>query len=199
MQIDYNPDNFVLIFQNSTWLTSTYCFIEVVCEWNLQNATYRCYNNNPTGLKLTVEGNKSPMFLNTGSICEKKKFGSKKDWVKSAIENPFFNNKSYCLYIHDNDVLGYYSFTDKTFTPFANNDIAHIVMYQFFYKMMSLSNKTINWVSTYASRLSHNDMYDESEQVEQLDDDDGAGSDSDSEEEEVVVLQTGPVLDNRKK
>jgi hypothetical protein len=200
MQIEYNPENFVLIYQNSTWLTSTYCFIKVLCEWESQNfsvskssvpVTHRFLNNNPTGLSLKVNGISSPMILVTGAICDKKNYGNKKEWVSKTIDGLLFEKNYSYLYLHNNDVLGYYNFSNKIFTPFADNDVAHITMHQFFYRMMCLSDKTINWVSSQMNNTHHE--YDESESNEVDCNDFDLADDSDSEEEVVVVLQTGPI------
>jgi hypothetical protein len=195
MQIDYSPENFVLIFQNSTWLSSTYCFIKVLPEWEMASTAHRLYNTNHTGIKFKVDGAKSPYILDVGAICDKKQFGTKKDWVAKTIEGQLFDTSVSYLYLHTNDVLGYYSFCNKTFTPFADNDMAHILMHQFFYRMMCLTDKTINWVSSRVNLLS-NCEYDETELADESDDDsDAQCNDSEEEVEEVVVvLQTGPVI-----
>jgi len=197
MQIVFSPDNFVLIFQNSNWLTSTYCFIQVLCEWELDGYN-RVYNKNPSGLKLKVKGNISPMILNTGPVCDKKNFGSKSDWVLSSIEGLLFNKNNSYLYLHNN-ILGYYRFLDKTFTPFEDNNVAQATMHQFFYRMLSLSNNTLNWVSS-SARLLTQDYYNESESVNDTDYDNINDDDDDdeSEEEVVVVLQTGPIQKKNK-
>jgi hypothetical protein len=204
MQIEYNPENFVLIYQNSTWLTSTYCFIKVLCEWELQHmiiskssvpVTQRIHHPNPTGLRIKVDGVSSPMILATGAICDKKNSGNKKDWVSKTIDGLLFNKDCSYLYLHNNDVLGYYTFSNKTFTPFADNDLAHLTMHQFFYRMMCLSDKTMNWVSSQAKLTPRE--YDESESVDEVSDD--SADDSDSEEEVVVVLQTGPIQKKKNK
>lgn len=157
--------------------------------------TQRIHHPNPTGLRLKVDGAPSPMILATGAICDKKNSGNKKDWVSKTIGGLLFNKDCSYLYLHNNDVLGHYTFSNKIFTPFADNDLAHLTMHQFFYRMMCLSDKTINWVSSQAKLTSHE--YDESESVdEDLDD---SADDSDSEEEVVVVLQTGPIQKKKNK
>lgn len=196
MQIEYNPENFVLIYQNSTWLSSTYCFIKVMREWELE-CSHRIYNPNITGLRLKVDGELAPIILTTGAVCDKKNHGTKKDWVSNTLNGILFNKDCSYLYLHTNDVLGYYTFSNKTFTPFADNDMAHIIMHQFFYRMLCLSDKTINWVSS-SAKLAHHE-YDEAESVDDDSRDDHDDScDSDSEEEVVVVLQTGPVQNKKK-
>lgn len=79
--------------------------------------------------------------------------------------------------------------------PFADNDLAHLTMHQFFYRMLCLSDKTMNWVSSHAKLTPRE--YDESELVDE--DSDDSADDSDSEEEVVVVLQTGPIQKKKNK
>lgn len=183
MQIEYNPENFVLIFQNSTWLNSTYCFIRVSCPTN------------------------KIIELTTGSICDKTNYGDKKEWVTKTIEGRLFNRDYPYLYLHAGNVLGYYTFSDKNFTPFYDNGVAHKIMHEFFYRMMCLSDKTTNWhasqtmkeIQVQARDEYYDGVYESSNKIAGIIDFDDLYEDSEEEEEYVHILQTAPTRPGKNK
>ena len=213
MQISFQPENLVLIFKNSDWLYSRYCFIKVLPEFEncwipikgLREPVMRKLPTpNPTGITLaTNDVSTNRMILQIGDSCEGVVSETKKQRVTNAIASPLFDKKPFYLYMFDGHIPGYYSFANNSFVPFHEADNS---IYEFFYKVMSLSNSSnfapLNMCSYETTReiqqantgKSWEDRNAEAEDAADINyvsesDDDS----SDSEEEVHVVLQTGPI------
>jgi hypothetical protein len=103
--------------------------------------------------------------------------------------------------------LGFYDFYNKKFTPFLNNDCAHMAMRQFIHAMSDKRLSPVlpvshlrqlqleNEVDEYCNGYSDEDAEDQEDDdnVEYIDNDGDYSDDSDSEEEVHIVLQTAPI------
>lgn len=215
MQIELQPENFVLVFQKSEWLYSKYCLIRVLAEYDMFNFVMKglkdpvprkTYNKNPTGVVVALNETHN-MIFNLGSSFETTPSGNKRDWVSNAIDYRMIDRGSAYLYLHEGVKLGFYDFRNKKFTPFLNNDCAHMAMHQFIHAMSDKRRLPVSHVS-YSKQLQLENEVDEylngyldedadeqedDDNVECIDNGDDDSDDSDSEEEVHIVLQTAPV------
>ena len=148
--MDYNPDDFVLIYQNTNVFDSIYRFIHVHEAYNCSPIKF-CFRDapidkktiyetpNPTGIYLgTTRG--GVYGLNIGSPTNKS-WGTKLDWVNKGVEHFLFDKTQKYLYCHKGS-MGFYDFAKKQFVEFKDN---HGV-YTFFYRMMRLTDKPLNYM-----------------------------------------------------
>jgi hypothetical protein len=192
MKITYDPSNFVLIFQNSNVINSIYCFIRVSPEYislpteikGLKHKVMRKYfQPNPSGLTIEIEPGKK-VIMSAGSTTNKRNFGTKSEWVMEAIDGrlSMFNKKDSYLYLHEGKTLGIYNFEEGEFTAFFDNELAIKTMHEFFYKMMQLSDKTINWQSSQVNQIRFEPSSENSE--DELSDDDCCAEDDDDDDDD---------------
>lgn len=210
MQIELQPENFVLVFQKSEWLYSKYCLIRVLAEYDMFNfimkglkdpVPRKTYNKNPTGVVVALNDTHT-MIFNLGSSFETTPSGNKRDWVLNAIESRMIDRGSAYLYLHEGVTLGFYDFRDKKFTPFLNNDDARVAMHQFIQMMpampaMPAKHITQAQIQQDVDEYCNGYCYDEECECESDNNSDGDDvddySDDDSEEEEEhIVLKTAP-------
>lgn len=150
MSFEYNPNDFVLIFQNSNAFDSIYRFIHV--QNAFESAPVKsCFRDapikdkilyetaNPTGLYLEA-ANGQTYVLNIGSAVNKCNGGDKSEWVNKGINSFLFDKTQKYLYYHKGS-MGFYDFTKKTFVEFLDKNI----VYRFFYYMMRLTDKPVNY------------------------------------------------------
>ena len=217
MQIELQPENFVLVFQKSEWLYSKYCLIRVLAEYDMFNFVMKglndpvprkTYNKNPAGVVVALNDTHN-MIFNLGSSFETTPSGNKRDWISNAIEYRLIDRGSAYLYLHEGVTLGFYDFRNKKFTPFLNNDCAHMAMHQFIRAMSDKHRLPVSHVSpiSYSKQLQLekevdeycNGYYDEDDEEDHDNEDvkyidyTSDNDDSDSEEEVHIVLQTAPI------
>jgi len=152
MKIQYFPENFVLIYQNSQWLFSLYTFIKVMPTRKLMaipyvKDTYLMRERdqvNLTGISVKAADGKKYMFEN-GSHVKRNLSGNKHEWVKQAIIHDLLFEKT-CpyLYIHEG-VYGFYDILSSEFTPFEDNVVAKNAVNEYFYLLMSMRDKPFNY------------------------------------------------------
>jgi hypothetical protein len=200
MQIDLQPENFVLIFQKSD------CLIRVLSEYDMFNFRFKglkdpvprkTYNKNPTGVVIALNATHN-VILDIGSSFETTLSGNKRDWILNAINSRMIDRGCSYLYLHEGVTLGFYNFRNKNFTPFMNNDDAHVALNHFLHKMQSTPVSQFKQlqiekdIDEYLNGCSDEDDDDREyfNDAENSDDDD---HDSSSEEEIHIVLQTAPV------
>lgn len=203
MQIDLQPENFVLIFQKSD------CLIRVLSEYDMFNFRFKglkdpvprkTYNKNPTGVVIALNATQN-MILDIGSSIETTLSGNKRDWIINAINSRMIDRGCSYLYLHEGVTLGFYNFRNRKFTPFMNNSDAHVALNHFLHKMqlnMVLQVSPFKQlqiekdIDEYLNGCSDEDDDDRecNNDAENSDDDD---HDSSSEEEIHIVLQTAPV------
>lgn len=206
MQIELQPENFVLVFQKSEWLYSKYCLIRVLPEYDMFNFVMKglkdpvprkTYNKNPTGVVVALN-NTHNMIFNLGSSFETTPSGNKRDWISNAIEYRMINKGCAYLYLHEGVTLGFYDFRNKKFTPFLNNDCAHMAMHQFIHAMQATQTTHATYekqaqIQQDIDEYCNGYCYDDECECEDYNiSDDEGDSDSDSEEEEYIVLKTAP-------
>ena len=197
MKIQYVPENFVLIYQNSQWLFSLYTFIKVMPTRKLMaipyvRGTYLMRERdqvNVTGISVKATDGKKYMFEN-GSHAERNLSGNKNEWVKQAItyDRLFVKTCPY-LYIHE----GTYGFCDilsSEFTPFEDNVAAKNAVNEYFYLLMSMRDKPLNYQACEVNRCKPEPDVDRETNLENLvneladnDDEYKYESDVDSDEE----------------
>lgn len=210
MQIELQPENFVLVFQKSEWLYSKYCLIRVLPEYDMFNFVMKglkdpvprkTYNKNPTGVVVALNDTHN-MIFNLGSSFETTPSGNKRDWVSNAIEYRMIDRGSAYLYLHKGVTLGFYDFRNKKFTPFLNNDCAHMAMHQFIRAMSDkraipakhiMQAQIQQDVDEYCNGYCYDEECDCDDYINIDDADDGnSESDSEEEEEEHIILKTAP-------
>lgn len=203
MQIQYIPENFVLIYQNSHYTSSIYNFIRVIpTKMIMPRPPIKGVNTiimreydliNPSGT--TVKGYDGITYMfETGSSADKQMFGNKTKWVQLAIDSRLFNNAIPYLYIHDG-IYGFYNFLTKTFHQFDNNVDAKNAVCEFFYVMMSLRDKTLNYQSCEVNKVQFEVSPEDELDLSSDSDDDINNDDSDSEcEDDVKVPIKKPLV-----
>lgn len=172
----YNPNDFVLIYQNSTQFSSIWRFIytsenvdekppnKFICDAPIAHKLV--YEQaNPTGIKVATEDGKT-YILNVGPPVSRGA-GTKAEWVKSGIDSFLFDNSKSYLYCHKGR-MGMYNMQTMSFMPFIQNN----EVYEFFYAMMSLRNNQLNYVAAEV----HRDL-DKKRIIKEMND----GSDEDSD------------------
>lgn len=147
----YNPNDFVLIYQNSTQFSSIWRFI-----YTSENVDEKPPNKfirdapidhkivyeqaNPTGIKVATEDGKT-YILNVGPPVSRGA-GTKSEWVNAGIDSFLFDNSKSYLYCHKGR-MGMYNMQTTIFVPFIQNN----EVYEFFYAMMSLRDNQLNYVA----------------------------------------------------
>jgi hypothetical protein len=206
MKIQYVPENFVLIYQNSQWLFSLYTFIKVMPTRKLMaipyvRGTYLMRERdqaNVTGISVKAADGKKYMFEN-GSHAERNLSGNKNEWVKQAItyDRLFVKTCPY-LYIHEG-VYGFYDILSSEFTPFEDNVAAKNAVNEYFYLLMSMRDKPLNYQACEVNRCKPEPEIDRETNLENMinelennDDEyknesDSDDEDTDSEPEQVVT------------
>ena len=141
------------------------------------------FQPNPSGLTIEVEPGKK-VIMSAGSTTNKRNFGTKSEWVMEAIDGrlSMFNKKDSYLYLHEGKTLGIYNFEEGEFTEFLDNELAIKTMHEFFYNMMQLSDKTINWQSSQVNQIRFEPSSENSE--DELSDDDCCAEDDDDDDDD---------------
>jgi hypothetical protein len=196
MKIQYVPENFVLIYQNSQWLFSLYTFIKVMPTRKLMaipyvRGTYLMRERdqaNVTGISVKATDGKKYMFEN-GSHAERNLSGNKNEWVKQAItyDRLFVKTCPY-LYIHEG-VYGFYDILSSEFTPFEDNVAAKNAVNEYFYLLMSMRDKPLNYQACEVNRCKPEPDVDRETNLENMineleNNDDEYKNESDSDDEE---------------
>jgi len=196
MKIQYVPENFVLIYQNSQWLFSLYTFIKVMPTRKLMaipyvRGTYLMRERdqaNVTGISVKATDGKKYMFEN-GSHAERNLSGNKNEWVKQAItyDRLFVKTCPY-LYIHEG-IYGFYDILTSEFTPFEDNVAAKNAVNEYFYLLMSMRDKPLNYQACEVNRCKPEPDVDRETNLENLaneleNNDDEYKNESDSDDEE---------------
>lgn len=147
----YNPNDFVLIYQNSNQFNSIWRFIYTTSIVD-EKPPYKfiidapiehklVYEKaNPTGIKVATEEGKT-YILNVGPPVSRGA-GTKVEWVNAGINSFLFDNTKSYLYCHKGR-MGMYNMQTTTFVPFIHNN----EVYEFFYAMMSLRDNQLNYVA----------------------------------------------------
>jgi hypothetical protein len=197
MKIQYVPENFVLIYQNSQWLFSLYTFIKVMPTRKLMaipyvRGTYLMRERdqaNVTGISVKATDGKKYMFEN-GSHAERNLSGNKNEWVKQAItyDRLFVKTCPY-LYIHEG-VYGFYDILSSEFTPFEDNVAAKNAVNEYFYLLMSMRDKPLNYQACEVNRCKPEPDVDRETNLENMineleNNDDEYQQESDSDDEET--------------
>ena len=209
MKIQYFPENFVLIYQNSQWLFSLYTFIKVMPTRKLMaipyvSGTYLMRERdqvNVTGISVKATDGKKYMFEN-GSHAERNLSGNKHEWTKQAItyDRLFVKTCPY-LYIHEG-AYGFYDILSSEFTPFEDNIAAKNAVNEYFYLLMSMRDKPLNYQACEVNRCKPEPDVDRETNLENLvnelknddeeynyENDIDSDEETDSEPEKVVVAK----------
>ena len=213
MKIQYVPENFVLIYQNSQWLFSLYTFIKVMPTRKLMaipyvRGTYLMRERdqaNVTGISVKATDGKKYMFEN-GSHAERNLSGNKNEWVKQAItyDRLFVKTCPY-LYIHEG-IYGFYDILSSEFTPFEDNVAAKNAVNEYFYLLMSMRDKPLNYQACEVNRCRPepevdretnlenlaNELENNDEEYQQESDSDDEEYDSESEKVAEKALKISP-------
>ena len=106
---------------------------------------------NVTGISVKATDGKKYMFEN-GSHAERNLSGNKNEWVKQAItyDRLFVKTCPY-LYIHEG-IYGFYDILTSEFTPFEDNVAAKNAVNEYFYLLMSMRDKPLNYQACEVNR-----------------------------------------------
>jgi hypothetical protein len=211
MKIQYLPENFVLIYQNSQWLFSLYTFIKVIPTRKLVAIPYvrgeylmrERDQVNVTGISVKATDGKKYMFEN-GSHAERNLSGNKHEWVKQAItyDRLFVKTCPY-LYIHEG-VYGFYDIMSSEFTPFEDNVAAKNAVNEYFYLLMSMRDKPLNYQACEVNRCKPEPEIDHETKLENMlneleNNDDEYQQESDSDDDGETDSDPEPVNEAPKK
>ena len=154
---------------------------------------------NVTGISVKATDGKKYMFEN-GSHAERNLSGNKNEWVKQAItyDRLFVKTCPY-LYIHEG-VYGFYDILSSEFTPFEDNVAAKNAVNEYFYLLMSMRDKPLNYQACEVNRCKPEPEIDRETNLENMineleNNDDEYKNESDSDDEdtdgepEQVVIQ----------
>ena len=122
MEIEYDPANFEVIFNNRFTMIDTYFFV------------YFDYPRQEEPPFVDEHGNQFSLNILNSSM-EKYSYESKPEFIRTASNFSAFNRSLRYLYKHNGE-FGYYDFKKGTFNRF-NADITNRV-YKFYYNDMSL-------------------------------------------------------------
>lgn len=154
---------------------------------------------NVTGISAKTADGKNYMFEN-GSQVERNLSGNKHEWVKHAITNDrLFVKTCPYLYIHEG-IYGFYDILTSEFTPFEDNVAAKNAVNEYFYLLMSMRDKPLNYQACEVNRCkpepdidretNHENLVNELEYNDieyQQESDNDSDEETDSEPEQVVA------------
>ena len=144
---------------------------------------------NVTGISVKATDGKKYMFEN-GSHAERNLSGNKNEWTKQAItyDRLFVKTCPY-LYIHEG-VYGFYNILSSEFTPFEDNVAAKNAVNEYFYLLMSMRDKPLNYQACEVNRCKLEPEIDRKTNLENLvnelaDNDNEYQQESDSDDDET--------------
>ena len=160
---------------------------------------------NVTGISVKATDGKKYMFEN-GSHAERNLSGNKNEWVKQAItyDRLFVKTCPY-LYIHEG-IYGFYDILSSEFTPFEDNVAAKNAVNEYFYLLMSMRDKPLNYQACEVNRCRPepevdretnlenlaNELENNDEEYQQESDSDDEESDSEPEKVAEKALKISP-------
>lgn len=144
---------------------------------------------NVTGISVKATDGKKYMFEN-GSHAERNLSGNKNEWVKQAItyDRLFVKTCPY-LYIHEG-IYGFYDILTSEFTPFEDNVAAKNAVNEYFYLLMSMRDKPLNYQACEVNRCKPEPEIDRETNLENMineleNNDDEYKNESDSDDEDT--------------